>query len=133
MAYRFIADKILTHVAGLIKQRGVTHGGENKEERNMVNCVTAFNALTSHNLSTLEGWTFMQCLKLSRAFTGENNKDDWDDLVGYAALAAEEFYNKGQHYTKEEYIESLKPVVVEPSNQAVYPGSIYGLEKEVGL
>jgi hypothetical protein len=59
-------------------------------ERSMAAAVAAFNAVSGHNLSTKEGWRFMMCLKMARG----NAADDDLDLIGYAALAAEEGVNE---------------------------------------
>ena len=55
-------------------------------ERSMARAVAAFNAITGRDLGTKEGWRFMMCLKMARG----NAADDDLDLIGYAALAAEE-------------------------------------------
>lgn len=62
-------------------------------ERSMEACVKAFNALTGNNLSTLDGWEFMLCLKLARSRHGSYHADDYRDLIGYSTLAAEEASN----------------------------------------
>lgn len=59
-------------------------------ERSMEACVLAFNALTGNELTTLDGWKFMLCLKMSRSRHGKFHLDDYVDMVGYAALAGEE-------------------------------------------
>jgi hypothetical protein len=56
----------------------------------MASCVEAFNALTGKNLSALDGWIFMLCLKIARSRHGKFHKDDYTDMAGYSALAAEE-------------------------------------------
>ena len=55
----------------------------------MARAVTAYNALTGAQLSETDGWVFMCVLKLSRAAAGRPHLDDYTDLAGYAALAAE--------------------------------------------
>ncbi len=58
-------------------------------ERSMARTVATFNALTGHRLSEVDGWQFMQCLKLSRARAGRFVLDDYVDNAAYAALAGE--------------------------------------------
>lgn len=58
-------------------------------ERSMDACVNAFNMLTGNNLSALDGWKFMICLKLSRSKGSKFHVDDYIDIVGYGALAGE--------------------------------------------
>lgn len=60
-------------------------------ERNMRHIVDAFNAMTGHCLSTLDGWLFMVALKGVRC--GRDPKplrDGFVDGAGYFALAGEE-------------------------------------------
>lgn len=83
------AEKILAEALETLKERGEQRDSPNGE-RSMARTVAAFNALTGHGLSTLDGWEFMLCLKLSRSREGVYNKDDFLDLVGYTALLAEE-------------------------------------------
>ena len=58
-------------------------------ERSMARCVAAFNAVTGHALSEVEGWHFMEVLKLARATAGGHHLDDHTDRAAYAALAGE--------------------------------------------
>jgi len=58
----------------------------------MARTVLAFNALTGANLTVLQGWIFMLCLKLARSQQGKYHADDFIDLTGYAVLAGEEAY-----------------------------------------
>lgn len=109
--YRFIAGKLLNKAADIITERGKTHGGEEQQERNMTKCVTAFNALTGHNLPVWQGWLFMQILKMSRMTSGDLNIDDYDDNTGYAALMAEQVYNDSNTLTDEEKIDKYSIVV----------------------
>lgn len=58
-------------------------------ERSMGRCVAAFNAITGHQLTEVEGWHFMELLKLARATAGGHHLDDHTDRAAYAALAGE--------------------------------------------
>ncbi|GAB3755040.1 DUF6378 domain-containing protein [Lysobacter olei] len=58
-------------------------------ERSMGRCVTAFNAITGHALTEVQGWHFMELLKLARATAGGHHLDDHTDRAAYAALAGE--------------------------------------------
>lgn len=58
-------------------------------ERSMARTVAAFNALHGCNLTEVQGWHFMLCLKLARATAGTRHLDDYIDMAGYAALAGE--------------------------------------------
>lgn len=60
-------------------------------ERSMARATQAFNALKGGDarLTELDGWLFMCVLKMARANAGKGHLDDYVDLAGYAALAAE--------------------------------------------
>ena len=55
----------------------------------MVRAVRAFNVLTGHTLSEVDGWLFMVALKMARATAGKLVPDDWIDGAAYCALALE--------------------------------------------
>lgn len=82
------ADALLLAAAEAIRQRAALRDLP-EGERSMARAIAAYNALTGANLSELDGWLFMCILKLSRATAGEAHIDDYTDLAGYAALAAE--------------------------------------------
>lgn len=58
-------------------------------ERSMGKTVAAFNAITGQNLSELDGWQFMECLKMARSRQGKFKLDNYIDGTAYAALAGE--------------------------------------------
>lgn len=82
--------EILREAAATIEARAVLRDRPDGE-RSMERAVDAFNGLTGGNarLTELEGWLFMCCLKMARATAGTPHEDDFTDLAGYAALAAE--------------------------------------------
>ena len=76
-------------------------------EYSMARAVQAYVALHGPKIETeLDGWLFMCVLKLARATAGKTHEDDWTDLSGYAALAAE-CITKGPETKKE----AAKPAV----------------------
>lgn len=81
---RKTAPDLLADAAAILAERGRERDKPNGE-RSMARAVAAFNAITGHDLTEVEGWRFMVCLKMARG-TGP---DDCLDLIGYAALAAE--------------------------------------------
>jgi hypothetical protein len=83
------APEILKAAAGNIAQRAASRDLP-KGERSMARAVSAFNALTGHELSTRDGWLFMAGLKMARATAGAHNADDYQDGAAYFALAGEE-------------------------------------------
>jgi hypothetical protein len=82
------AASVLREAAAVIEQRAQFRDTPDGE-RSMERAVKAFNTLTGANLTELEGWIFMSVLKLARATAGKPHLDDYTDLAGYAALAAE--------------------------------------------
>lgn len=83
------AADFLREAAEVIEERGKARDMEDGE-RSMSRAVAAYNALCGDRMEgELQGWLFMCCLKLARATAGSTHLDDWTDLAGYAALAAE--------------------------------------------
>lgn len=82
------AAAILRNAAEVIEQRATLRDLPNGE-RSMQRAVAAYNQLTGASLSELDGWIFMCVLKMARATAGKPQIDDFTDLAGYSALAAE--------------------------------------------
>lgn len=78
--------QILRTAVNVIEARGSLR--DSGQERSMARTVAAFNALTGHTLSEVDGWTFMVVLKLAREQSG-HDADNWVDAAGYIALAGE--------------------------------------------
>lgn len=87
-APRLDAIALLHQAAAQIVNRADQRNCPNGE-RSMARTVALFNALTGFSLSELDGWQFMQCLKLARSRAGRYVADDYIDNAAYAALAAE--------------------------------------------
>lgn len=84
----FFARELLQRAKDLIDNRGKDRDKPNGE-RSMARCVDAFNAMTDHNLTEVDGWLFMQYLKHSRSQSGSFRQDDYEDDIAYSALRAE--------------------------------------------
>lgn len=82
------ANELLSAASSLINNRSVERDKPNGE-RSMDRCVNAFNAMTGHNLSEVDGWLFMQYLKHARSQSGRFRPDDYEDDIAYSALKAE--------------------------------------------
>jgi len=82
------APKILRAAAQTMDDRAALRDCPDGE-RSMARCVAAFNAITGHELTEVEGWHFMSILKLARATAGGHHLDDHTDHAAYAALAGE--------------------------------------------
>lgn len=63
-------------------------------ERSMAPTVTAFNAITGHNLTEEQGWLLMGLLKMVRTQQGEFRLDNYQDEAAYAGLRAEAAYRE---------------------------------------
>lgn len=60
-----------------------------KGERTAKKIASVFNALTDHNISEADAWTFLLILKLVRGRAGDYHEDDFVDLVSYSSLLSE--------------------------------------------
>ena len=58
-------------------------------ERSMAATVAMFNILKGTNLTEVDGWQFMEILKMVRSNQGNYKWDNYVDGAAYAALAAE--------------------------------------------
>lgn len=83
------AQDFLTRAKALMDERGATYD-QPEGERSMARTVTAFNAITGHNLTEADGWLLLQTLKDVRQWQrADYHADSAEDCVGYAALKAE--------------------------------------------
>jgi hypothetical protein len=82
------AVDILTKAADLIHARAIQRDKPDGE-KSMARTVAAFNAIYGTDLSEVQGWHFMELLKMVRSAAGIYIADDYEDKVSYAALAAE--------------------------------------------
>ncbi len=82
------AQSILRKAADLIEERAKQRDQPNGE-KSMAKTVQAFNAIYGTSLTEVQGWHFMELLKMTRSAYGVYVADDFEDKVAYAALAAE--------------------------------------------
>lgn len=82
------AQSILRKAADLIEERGKQRDQANGE-KSMLKTVQAFNTIYGTSLTEVQGWHFMELLKMTRSAYGVYVVDDFEDKVAYAALAAE--------------------------------------------
>ena len=87
-----VAAKILKEGIEILDDRAAQYEKDPKRgERSMDRIVSAFNALTKHNLSVADGWLFMAVLKLGRDQTsGKAKLDTYVDGANYIALRREQ-------------------------------------------
>lgn len=83
------APELLGRAAAHMHARASTYDAPDGE-RSMGKAVSAFNAITGHNLTESEGWLVMTLLKAVRGFARDAYRpDSFEDLIAYAALLAE--------------------------------------------
>ena len=89
------AAEFLHKAASLLEERGKQYD-QPQGERSMGKAVTAFNAITSRDLSEAEGWLLLQLLKDVRQWQNPEryHADSAEDCVSYAALKAEALASK---------------------------------------
>jgi len=85
------APELCNRAANLLSERGKQYDGSN-QERSMASTVAAFNAVYGTTMTELQGWHFMCLLKMVRQRAG-GHVDSAEDLIAYAALAAETVHN----------------------------------------
>lgn len=84
------AQDFLKKAANLMDERGKQYD-QPEGERSMGRAVSAFNAITGHNLTEPEGWLLLLVLKNVRQWQNPEkyHSDSAEDGVAYAALMAE--------------------------------------------
>lgn len=82
------AAEILRKGAQHIEDRAASRD-QPEGERSMARCVKAFNAMFGKDLTEVQGWQFMELLKMARSAVGTHNPDDFEDGSAYCALAGE--------------------------------------------
>ncbi|EGM7791167.1 TPA: DUF6378 domain-containing protein [Escherichia coli] len=88
------AADLLRIAAETIEQRGKQNGYDRKEEKSAPKIATIYNAKKGENLTPLDVWDMLICLKEARLEAIlSNNGDPADtliDLISYNALKAEQ-------------------------------------------
>ena len=82
------AHTICQAAMGHMDDRATTYD-QKGGERSMGKTVTAFNALTGHQLTEDQGWLLMELLKCARSQQGNYRADNYEDATAYAALRGE--------------------------------------------
>ncbi|HFG3538075.1 TPA: DUF6378 domain-containing protein [Escherichia coli] len=91
------AADLLRIAAETIEQRGKQNGYDRKEEKSAPKIATIYNAKKGANLTPLDVWDLMICLKEARLeailVNGSDPTDTLVDLISYSALKAEQILN----------------------------------------
>ena len=82
------AHSICQAAMGHMDDRATTYD-QKGGERSMGKTVTAFNALTGHQLTEEQGWLLMELLKCARSQQGNYRAVNYEDATAYAALRGE--------------------------------------------
>lgn len=86
------ANDILSKALGHLSDRAVTYDKPDGE-RSMAKTVAAFNAIYDLGMTEVQGWHFMELLKMVRSSQGDFKSDNFEDGAAYAALAGEAAYS----------------------------------------
>ncbi|WP_252493010.1 DUF6378 domain-containing protein [Escherichia coli] len=99
------ATDLLRLAAETIEQRGKQNGYDRKEEKSAPKIATIYNAKKSANLTPLDVWDLMICLKEARLeailVNGSDPTDTLVDLISYSALKAEQILTEREKEQKE--------------------------------
>lgn len=82
------AHGILDKASGHMKDRATTYDSP-EGERSMAKTVAMFNELHDQNVTEVQGWQFMEILKMVRSSQGDFRSDNFEDGAAYCALAGE--------------------------------------------
>ncbi|EPC0065478.1 DUF6378 domain-containing protein [Escherichia coli] len=99
------AADLLRLAAETIEQRGKQNGYDRKEEKSAPKIATIYNAKKGTNLTPLDVWDLMICLKEARLeailVNGSDPTDTLVDLISYSALKAEQILTEREKEQKE--------------------------------
>lgn len=91
------AADLLRLAAETIEQRGKQNGYDRKQEKTAPKIATIYNAKKGANLTPLDVWDLLICLKEARLeailANGSDPTDTLVDLISYSALKAEQILN----------------------------------------
>ncbi|HFI7982086.1 TPA: DUF6378 domain-containing protein [Escherichia coli] len=104
------AADLLRLAAETIEQRGKQNGYDRKEEKSAPKIATIYNAKKGTNLTPLDVWDLMICLKEARLeailVNGSDPTDTLVDLISYSALKAEQILNDQEEEQKKKQFTS---------------------------
>lgn len=98
------AADLLRLAAETIDQRGKQNGYDRKEEKSAPKIATIYNAKKGANLTPLDVWDLLICLKEARLeailVNGSDPTDTLVDLISYSALKAEQVLTEREEEQK---------------------------------
>lgn len=102
------AADLLRIAAETIEQRGKQNGYDRKEEKSAPKIATIYNAKKGANLTPLDVWDLLICLKEARLeailVNGSDPTDTLVDLISYSALKAEQILTEREKEQKEKQV-----------------------------
>lgn len=102
------AADLLRLAAETIEQRGKQNGYDKKEEKSAPKIATIYNAKKGANLTPLDVWDLLICLKEARLeailVNGSDPTDTLVDLISYSALKAEQVLNDQEEEKKKKQL-----------------------------
>lgn len=101
------AAELLRLAAETIEARGEQNGYDRKEEKSAPKIAAIFNAKMNANLTPLDVWDLMICLKEARLgailSNGSDPLDTLIDLIAYNALKAEQILTEREEEQNKRY------------------------------
>lgn len=98
------AADLLRLAAETIEQRGKQNGYDKKEEKSAPKIATIYNAKKGTNLTPLDVWDLLICLKEARLeailVNGSDPTDTLIDLISYSALKSEQILTEREEEQK---------------------------------
>lgn len=102
------AAELLRLAAETIEARGEQNGYDRKEEKSAPKIAAIYNAKKGTNLTPLDVWDLMICLKEARLeailANGNDPTDTLVDLVSYSALKAEQISTEWEEVQKKKQV-----------------------------
>lgn len=121
------ANEVLKAALGHMEDRAATYD-KPEGERSMPATVSAFNALTGHQLTAEQGWLFMTVLKLCRTQQGGFRADNYEDGAAYFALMGEQA--AGDRQFGEKLISACEQVSEQMAEEAVLDTSVRDIKAD---
>ncbi|MCV5094161.1 DUF6378 domain-containing protein [Escherichia coli] len=130
------ATDLLRLAAETIEQRGKQNGYDKKEEKSAPKIATIYNAKKGADLTTLDVWDLLICLKEARLEAIlSNNSDPTDtliDLISYNALKAEQILTEREEEQRKKQAVFDLPISggiklysdISGPDQSIIPGKI---------
>lgn len=122
------AAELLRLAAETIEARGEQNGYDRKEEKSAPKIATIYNAKKGANLTTLDVWDLLICLKEARLeailSNGSDPRDTLIDLIAYNALKAEQILTEREEEQRKKQSVFDMPLNCRCKNVTISGGTI---------